>query len=299
MTLINNDAFARKAKTIALNYKTVYILGCFGAPMNDENKKRYVKNYWYNGLSARKKKILNASSDTFGFDCVCLIKGILWGWTGNTSMNYGGAKYASNNVPDVNANQIMKYCTEVSSDFSKIEIGELVHISRHVGIYIGDGLVVECTPNWKDGVQITAVANIGLKEGYNSRKWSKHGKLKYVRYRENNVLKKDNQEIAHEVIDGKWGNYPERKYRLTEAGYNYAEIQKIVNQLLMHDENQYYDIPDYNGGSIVDALKAINVDSTFTNRKKIAERNGFLNYSGTAQENMKLLNLLKIGKLLK
>ena len=43
---------------------------------------------------------------------------------------------------------------------------------------------------------------------------------------------KDNRTIAHEVIGGKWGNGEERKRRLTEAGYNYEEIQAIVNRIL-------------------------------------------------------------------
>lgn len=41
-----------------------------------------------------------------------------------------------------------------------------------------------------------------------------------------------NEEIADEVIAGKWGNGQERKDRLTKAGYNYADIQYIVNQKL-------------------------------------------------------------------
>lgn len=41
--------------------------------------------------------------------------------------------------------------------------------------------------------------------------------------------KKSNAEIANEVIAGKWGNGTERKERLTDAGYDYSEIQEIVN----------------------------------------------------------------------
>ena len=40
------------------------------------------------------------------------------------------------------------------------------------------------------------------------------------------------EELAKEVIDGKWGNGEERKKRLTEAGYDYSTIQKKVNELL-------------------------------------------------------------------
>ena len=38
--------------------------------------------------------------------------------------------------------------------------------------------------------------------------------------------------IAKEVINGKWGNGDTRKKRLTDAGYNYAEVQAEVNRLL-------------------------------------------------------------------
>ena len=44
--------------------------------------------------------------------------------------------------------------------------------------------------------------------------------------------RKSNEEIAKEVIRGDWGNGQERYERLTEAGYNYQEIQDLVNQML-------------------------------------------------------------------
>ena len=44
--------------------------------------------------------------------------------------------------------------------------------------------------------------------------------------------KKTNDQIAQEVIDGKWGNGNDRKTRLQKAGYDYNAIQKIVNQKL-------------------------------------------------------------------
>lgn len=46
------------------------------------------------------------------------------------------------------------------------------------------------------------------------------------------MLSKSLTEVAQEVIEGKWGNNPYRKKALTEAGYNYAEVQKIVNKLV-------------------------------------------------------------------
>lgn len=296
---MNNIEFANKAREIATNYKTLYVLGCFGSPLNSTNKKRYTNNYEYNRKSVRKEKILNASTDTFGFDCVCLIKGILWGWNGNINHTYGGAKYASNNVLDISSDQIMNYCNFVSTDFSNIEIGEIVHLPGHVGIYVGAGLIVECTPIWKDGVQLTALLNINSKTGYTGRTWSRHGKLKWIEYvNDNSIQNKLSIEcLAKEVIQGLWGNGEERKQRLINAGYNYEEVQRKVNELL--NNNLYYPKADYEGNSLVDALKSLGIDSTFKNRIKIANKNGIKWYLGTSSQNIKLLQLLKNGKLIK
>ena len=44
--------------------------------------------------------------------------------------------------------------------------------------------------------------------------------------------KKSIEEIAKEVIAGKWGNGANRKTALEKAGYNYKEVQSAVNKLL-------------------------------------------------------------------
>lgn len=46
------------------------------------------------------------------------------------------------------------------------------------------------------------------------------------------TVKKSNEEIAKEVVAGKWGNGNARKTALTKAGYNYKTIQSLVNKLL-------------------------------------------------------------------
>lgn len=43
--------------------------------------------------------------------------------------------------------------------------------------------------------------------------------------------KKSVTEVAKEVLAGKWGNGADRKKKLTEAGYNYSEVQAKVNEL--------------------------------------------------------------------
>ena len=73
-----------------------------------------------------------------------------------------------------------------------------------------------------------------------------------------------------------------------------------VGQVLKIRGNvEYY--PKYTGNtiSIVDALKAVGVNSSYENRANIAKRNGIINYIGSSSQNLRLLKLLKEGKLIK
>lgn len=165
---------------LATKKKTLYVMGCFGAPMTEGNKKRYCFNHPYNAKPERTAKIRAASADTFGFDCVCLIKGLLWGWRGDAGHVYGGAAYGSNGVPDLGADGLFGKCTDTGGDFSAIVPGEAVWMPGHIGIYVGEGLAAECTPAWADGVQLTA-CNC-KKEGCPTRNWQRRGRLPYVSY---------------------------------------------------------------------------------------------------------------------
>ena len=177
---MNNIKFVDKIKDIADNYETLYIMGCFGSPMNAANRRRFCDNHSYNRQPARTAMIQAASPSTFGFDCVCLIKGVLWGWNGDKNKVYGGATYASNGVPDYGADMMISICSDVSTDFSEIEVGEAVWTPGHIGVYVGNGLAVECTPKWDNCVQYTACNRAVA--GYNRRNWTKHGKLPYIEY---------------------------------------------------------------------------------------------------------------------
>lgn len=186
MSKMKAQTLVDKVVDIAKNYKTLYVMGCFGAPLTGANVTRYCNNHSYNKDSKRTamiKAAANQSPPVYGFDCVNLIKGVLWGWCGAPSKTYGGAGYAVNGVPDVGADGMIKLCTDVSTTgWASMVPGEAVWCSGHIGVYIGNGLAVECTPRWENNVQITAVANIGKKAGYNARTWTKHGKMPWVDY---------------------------------------------------------------------------------------------------------------------
>ena len=167
--------FISELKSIANTQKTVYAWGMFGTPISVSSVTGKAKQYpqWYTTQKISSVFAPLYGKRYFGFDCVGLVKGVLWGWNGNASKTYGGAVYASNGVPDISADAMIGRCTDVSSNFSRIESGEFVWMKGHCGVYIGSGQVVEASPKWKNGVQITSLCD---------REWLKHGKLPYIEY---------------------------------------------------------------------------------------------------------------------
>lgn len=240
---MTNTEFVEKLKKVA-TLKTLYVKGGFGLPLNAKNKDRVINAYAYN--KQREALIRRQTADTFAFDCAGVIKSVIGGFSGDKNKVYGGDVVTKKNgmlyhgvCPDYNEKGLLNVSREtLSKDFTSIEIGEFLYCEGHCGIYIGDGLAVECTPLWDDGVQITGVANQNKSYNGKSRKWLSHSKLPYITYEKqthNTIaeqIKKSNLEIAKEVIKGKWGNGTARRNALENAGYNYKEIQDIVNRLL-------------------------------------------------------------------
>lgn len=174
---MTNKEFVDKLLKIVNNYNTVYAYGTFGQKVTKSIINSKTKQYpnWY--TTSRINSLLNlVGKNYFCFDCVGLIKGVLWGWNGSNSSN-GGAVYKSNGVPDVNANTLINKCNNVSSDFSNIVMGEVVWMNGHVGVYYKDSQVIECSSAFKNKVQITKLSQ---------RKWVKHGRLPWITYENSN-----------------------------------------------------------------------------------------------------------------
>lgn len=80
---------------------------------------------------------------------------------------------------------------------------------------------------------------------------------------------------------------------------NNGAIGWVNDDVIVKDDIVYLINKSYKGNSIVDALNEIKVDSSFSYRAKLASVNNIVNYSGTAEQNTKLLELLKQGSLIK
>lgn len=182
MKMTNTDLVA-KAISASKDIQTVYVNGAFGCRFGWDY---YNPDYPYNKKHAEElEKYKNTIPIHFAFDCVGLIKGLLWGFSADTNAEFGGVKYQSNDVPDIDEGSMMEVCLEPSTNFNEILPGEFLWMKGHCGLYIGGGLAVECTPKWENKVQITEVLNIKdipKDKRYNGRTWTKHGKLPYVDY---------------------------------------------------------------------------------------------------------------------
>lgn len=174
--------FVETAQKIA-QQPSLYVMGAFGAPSTSTSRARYTgpNANPYNQQTERKNMILSSQTGTWFFDCIGLIKGILWGFRFDLAATYGGAIYESNGVPDSDADTYIGLCTDVSTDFTNVQPGEMLWKSGHAGIYIGAQLAVECTPAFANRVQVTSVQNMG-NVTYPARTWTKHGKLPFVDY---------------------------------------------------------------------------------------------------------------------
>ena len=259
---------------------------------------------------------------SWNFDCVILIKAILWGWNGNKNHAHGGANYGSNGVYDDGTEQLIARCHNISTDFNNITPGEVLWMPGHVGVYVGEGKVIEATAGWEGKVLYSNVSTNGARtrNGYQIYNWQKHGKLPYIDYVEIND-KIDNTPIANEhklgevvTINGVYVSSTSSEklnpaitrgtitkiiegarnpYLLDNGNIGWVNDDCIVGE----DTTKYLSNPGYAGYSIVDGLNGIGVDSSYGYRARLAQANGIEGYVGSASQNTLMLEMLKKGTL--
>lgn len=154
--------------------------------------------------------------------------------------------------------------------------------------------------------------DIYLKEGSHVVAYIESGEKKEANKSGENE-NKVNGYTGNSIVDyltsiGKASDFSSRKVYAENYGIeNYsgtAEQNIALLKAMRNDESTVYTVEYYKqytgtSRSIVDALISIGEDSSKENRKKIANANGIENYSGTSSENIKMMNLLKEGKLKK
>ena len=187
-----------------------YWYGTFGNTATQSLLTAKTKQYPGHYTNGRMKKYKSQIGERV-HDCVGLIKGYLWSDSATSTPKY-------NSSQDVSANGMLGKCREQGKIETIPEIpGILVFMSGHVGVYIGNGYVIEAK-GFDYGVVQTKL---------NGRGWTHWGKCPFITYVDTKPVKND-------------------------SGTTVAYFKKYTGK----------------STSIVDALKSISVDSSYSYRKK-------------------------------
>lgn len=118
-----------------------------------------------------------------------------------------------------------------------------------------------------------------------------------------NIMKKEGISIANVKQHNFWSgkNCPEQ-IRAGKNGITWNDFMKMVENRIRSTRNKKQSTPKapttknpttLNPTSVVDFLKSVGVDSSYSNRAKLAKKHGIANYKGTASQNIQLLKKLR------
>jgi hypothetical protein len=140
-----------------------------------------------------------------------------------------------------------QYYKQAGRFFDKPEVGDQIFFYvggdiNHTGIVtkVDDKKVYTTEGNSGDMVKDHSYNKDGNKKiaGYGRPMWKEESQTiadtapTKPTQKPQNDAQKSLDELAREIIAGKWGNGKERQKKLTEAGYDYAKVQAKVNEIL-------------------------------------------------------------------
>jgi cell wall-associated NlpC family hydrolase len=155
---------------LALQKPTLYMWGTYGKPITTSLLSSKIKQYPKNYSEARQKYIKSKiDGKTIGCDCAGLIKWALWT---NCDIN---APIKYNSKTDRGTAGLYSAAKEKGKIATLPEQpGVIVYKNGHVGVYIGNGKVIECTLGKRgDGI---------VKTDLNAAGWTHWLKLPEVEY---------------------------------------------------------------------------------------------------------------------
>lgn len=182
MALTNKGLVEYAKKALALGNDSIYVYGTFGQELTEDLINQKAKQYLYNlPRKSIYKNALNSSGKEYAFDCVGLIKAYIWGGHGNVKYNAS---------QDKSANGMLSASKKSGKIATMPEtVGLLVHMNGHIGIYVGDGYVIECTPNTKFATQNHKGGGV-CKTKLSDRKWTSWCECPYITYEKETTTSK-------------------------------------------------------------------------------------------------------------
>lgn len=290
-----------------------YIYATFGEkltlPKLDRSYENYPKYWTKERYEKAKKEYIGKKVQ----DCTGLLEGFLMGSTPTTFAVYNAAY-------DKSANGWFSSAKEKGKISELPELpGVVVRYDGHMGIYIGNGEVIEAR-GFDYGVIKTKLKDRGWTD------WFKINEIEYTSVSPNTGTSDGNTpavKTGDAVTIAKGAKYggaasgkkiPGKftggsKFTVSKVQKNNGVQEALLKELVSWVPTQYLAVyrqpkvnyfPQYTGKStsIVDALKAIGTKTGFAYRVKIARANGIKLYLGSATQNNQLVKLVKKGKLI-
>lgn len=205
-------------------------------------------------------------------DCIGLVKCFMW-----HDYNQNNSSYYGKTCPDYNCEQFFALAKKKGRIEMIPEVpGLIVYQFGHVGVYIGGGEVIEATASF--GGKVVKSYFKGNHKGNRRTTWTHYFYMPGLTYdtpkKESSDAsnKKDLKDVVLKVVNGAYGNGTRRKELLEKDGYNYAEVQKAVNEYIT--SNQKNTGKKFTLEQMVQ--KTINGDfGNGSNRKKAIESTGW------------------------
>lgn len=228
MTNLELVEYAKKC--LELGENSVYVYGSYGNKLTTsfcDSKYKQYPNINTTDRTNRYKKLCDGNH--IGFDCVGLIKSFYWG-------GYPNPKYNGNS--DVSANGMYNKA-KVKGDISTIDKsrkGILVQMNGHIGIYIGNNEVIECTIATAFAKQSHGLGGV-CKTKLSDRKWIHWCECPYITYVTENVTVTENKSFLSSRGYLKKGDSGDNVKALCDFYYNtfpgYAKTLKRNKEKLL------------------------------------------------------------------
>ena len=253
MAYTNKGLVEYAKKCLALGENSVYVYGTFGNKLTTSLATSKYKQYPKINTSSRTTKYKKlCDGKHYAFDCVGLIKSYYWG-------GYGKTTYKSSQ--DVSANG-MYTKAKVKGNISTIDknkVGLLVQMNGHIGIYIGNGEVIESTISTKYAKQSHGLGGV-CKTKLSDRKWLHWLECPFITY-EKETKTTTTTSKAKGTITINSGTWNVRK----GAGTSYAIVKVVKGGTKLNyysTSNGWYKVDD--GYISSKAVKTTGVTKTTT-----------------------------------
>ena len=223
-------------KCLNLGNNSVYVYGSFGNKLTTsfcDSKQRQYPDVNTSSRTDGYKKLCDGKH--YGFDCVGLIKSFYWGGYGQTSYN------SSNDVSADGMYNKARVKGNISS-MDKSRKGLLVQMPGHIGIYIGNNEVIECTIATQFAKQSHGLGGV-CKTKLSDRNWTHWLECPYIDYVNETSSISTSSSSTKGILTVASGSWNVRK----GAGTNYGVVKVVKGGTKLEYfaiENGWYKLND-------------------------------------------------------